>query len=201
MIGQPSSLHVDVTSKNAYIQSMKDKIISDFENYVQSSNVKGFRLRADFMKVQIIPTFWNDRTFIDIGLVFLFAYGTYNFDDKSFYLIPILFAYIVLILMIWYDFKRINIITIDLNSNKMEVVSRNLIQRLLIKYLFRGKREYDFSEIASFITEANSPSKADMKKYFIRVKLRNGDKRLLFGLAREGQANTVAAFLTGLTKS
>jgi hypothetical protein len=180
---------------------MKDKVIGDFENYVKSSNIKGFRLRTDFMKVQIIPTFWNDRTFTDIGLVALAAYATYSIEDKSFYLIPILLGYTVLMLVIWYDFRRINLISIDLNSKKMEVVSRNVFQRLLIKYLFRGKWEYDFNEIASFITESNSSSKADLKKYFIKVKLKNRDNRLLFGLAKEGQANTVAAFLTGLTIS
>ena len=59
------------------------------------------------MKVRIVPPFWNDRTFSDIGVIILAAYGTYTIDDKNFYLIPILFCYTVLVLMIWYDLRRI----------------------------------------------------------------------------------------------
>jgi hypothetical protein len=177
---------------------MKSKGITDFENYIQSTRIKGLRIRFDYLKVQLIPTFWNDRTFMDMGLIILVAYGTYKVDDKSFYLIPILFGYFVLILAIWYDFLRINTITFDLNSRKMEIASRSTFQRLLIKYVFRGKQGFEFSEISTFISEENSPSKADLKKYLIRVKLKNGDKKLLFGLPREGQANTVAAYLSEL---
>lgn len=175
---------------------MKDKVISDFEGYLQKANIKNIRVASSSTEVDITTSLLNDRMFIDIALVALAIYGTYHIDDKSFYLIPIIIAWAVLVVIIWLDFNRINNIRVDLLSKKVQVVSRNIFKKLLFK-----KQEYDFNEVDSFAVRSNFSSKADSKKYFVDARVRNGATVVLTFFAREEQAHYFVGFMNTLIKN
>jgi hypothetical protein len=134
-------------------------------------------------------------------LVALASYGTYNIDDKSFYLVPICIVYAILIIVIWIDFKPINRIKIYLVSKKIQVISRNLFQRLFIKFILKKENQYEFNEVTSFVVRSNKSSKADFKKYFVDIKLKDRDAAVLISFAKEEQAYSFATFLTDLIKN
>jgi len=175
---------------------MKDKVISDFEGYLQKTNIKNISVASSSTEVDITASLLSDRVFIDIALVALAIYGTYTIYDKSFYLIPIIIAWAVLIVIIWLDFNRINNIRVDLLSKKIQVVSRNIFKKLLLK-----QRQYDFSEVDSFAVRSNFSSKADSKKYFVDARLKNKATVALTFFAREEQAHYFAGFMNTLIKN
>jgi hypothetical protein len=180
---------------------MKDKLIADFANYIQTFKIKRIHLSANDSEVIITGNLLIYRTYIDITLILFAIYGTYNVDDKSFYLIPILLVWAVLIWIIWIDFNTINCIKINLVTKKIRVESRNLFQRLFLKYILRKEKQYSFNEVVSFSVRSEFSSKADIDVYLVEVKLGDGTVLVLTSFAKEEQAHGYARFLTSLIKT
>ena len=180
---------------------MKDKLIGDFAKYIQTFKIKRIQLSANDSEVIITGNLLINRTYIDITLILFAIYGTYNVDDKSFYLIPILLVWAILIWIIWIDFRAINRIIIDLFTKKIKVESRNLFQRLFLKYIFRKEKQYSFDEVVSFSVCTKVISRAYIDVYLVEVKLRDGTVLPLTSFAKEEQAQAFARFLTSLIKT
>jgi len=179
---------------------MKDKLINDYEGYLQKSRIKNIRMNVNGNEVHIIASILSYKILIDFVLLALAIYGTYDIDDKSFYLIPILIVWAALIVVIWIDFKPINNIKIDLLSKKIQVMSRNIFQQFL-RYILKKEKQFDFDRVTSFIVRSNNSFEINFLRYFIDMEIKNEPNLILTSFTKEEQAHSFARFLTSLIKN
>jgi hypothetical protein len=179
---------------------MKEKLISDFENYLRVNNIKNFSFSSTYSEIKIIVSLLNYRTLIDIFLGAIISYCVYNTSDKTFYLIPILLAYFILAIVIWYDFRLINIIAIDMISKNISIESRNPFQRLYLKYFTKTVHIYTFNNVDGFIVRSNLASKANIEIYILEMKIKNKIPIVLLSFAKEYHASYTGSFLSQLIR-
>lgn len=128
-------------------------------------------------------------------------YGIYKVDNKKFYLIPIVFACVLIFGMIWYDFRTFNNIKVDLQDKKIEILSRNFIKQIFLKYFLKKKVQYDFDEIDCFIVQSHESTKADFQNHVVLAKLKVSPNITLLSFVKKEHAQQFAVFLTELLKS
>lgn len=177
---------------------MKEPLINHFSDYLSSSKIKAIRLSYTKNEVFVTSSLISYRLFIDLIIVILAAYGIYTIDNKDFYLIPIIFVCALIIIKIWIDFRPFNRIKVDITSKKINIISRNIIQQLFLRYILNKHIEYNFNDIDSIAVRSNESTRSDFLIYFVEARLKGKPAIILVSFEKEGWARQFASFFTEL---
>jgi hypothetical protein len=181
---------------------MNDKIINEFENYLTKFNVKSVSLNSYEGGLQITCSLYTFKIMIDLGMIAAIIIGFYlNPDKKTFDLLIVSLFFILFIIMFWLDLNSINIIRIDLADRTIQIISRNIIKKLVSKYVLKRETIFAFSEISSFSTRSNGTLDTGLKKYFVDLKPKEKSKQAIAYSRNEAEAITIASFMTNIIRN
>lgn len=157
--------------------------------------VKGIEIKTSRDHIYLEATLFNYKLNIDITLLALAIYLTYKIRDNYIYIFPISAMYIGLIYMFWIDLKSINKIEFDLIQKIIFIQNKNPIF-----LIFNIKKRIAFENIDSFFIRFNESSKADLKRYYIDIKLKTSKSVVLLSFINGNDANKIASFFRSLIK-
>jgi len=122
----------------------------DFENYIKKSNFKGIKIVRDDHCIKIIPTIFNAQIINDLILFGALSYGVYSMKSESFYLIPTLFLFSIVLIKSWQDFDYINRIRFNLESGEIQIESRNILKKIFRTSIQKSFDSYRFAPEIKF---------------------------------------------------
>jgi hypothetical protein len=180
---------------------MRDNLIGNFQDLIQKSKIKTIKLSANNSEVIVTKKLFTYRIFIDLSIMSLAVYGTYNVDDKNLYQIPIIIVWMILFGVLWMDFDRINKIIINTFSKNIQIISRNIFKRIFLKYILNKNERYSFEDVISFTVDSIYSSKADIETYLVYMNLKGKSTKLLTSFSKEEIAHIFSSFLMNLIKN
>lgn len=131
----------------------------------------------------------NGKIVTDIMGVALAIYMIWNLAYNPFYPFLILILFLILsYITLWVDFKSINIININFSQKTIELKSRSVVRRVVLKYLLKQKSIYNFNEIKGFDTTTNGAWKPSERRHFINMNLKKGLKIQLISFSKKNDS-------------
>src|SRR5580704_18810492 len=127
-----------------------DELLNNFKDYTKKNKVKGIKVNYNgSQEIRIIARLINYKITVDIllTLAVLFGLSLSNFDEISFYLIPICMILGLIAFLLWTDFDFINIIQIDLANRNIKIISRNLFKRFFQQIILSKRSSFSLDEI------------------------------------------------------
>ncbi|HMH32633.1 MAG TPA: hypothetical protein VK543_06360 [Puia sp.] len=169
-----------------------------FTRIKNNFQIKGIRVLSDDKLVRIIPPIFNEKIINDVILILLALFAVYKINDKSFYAIPIVFLFTILLVGLWIDFNPINKIEINLDTMIIQIKSRNIFKRSLESLSFKNKHSFGFKEITSIKVRDNESWKSYVRRYYVDLEINGNLKIIMIGLPKEEQAIHFKQFITYL---
>lgn len=159
------------------MRNEKQKLQS-IKEYFQSQLPGGIRVVEKNTILIIDVPIVNIRT---AGLAFLFIMLVIISAkvDFSFYFLPLLAAFIVIIGLFWAEMNLLNNVILDLKKKTLQIQSNNFIKRLLLR-LSKSEITISFNDIARVTLSQKWEMNILDRYYLIEIVLRNQKRIKLF---------------------
>ena len=178
-----------LNSKDKFVQHLKDHF-SNLGVGIELSNNK-LIIRDNLMNINI-------ALHIFIGLLLIKFTPAIN---DSLYISPLFFLYSALLYVIlWVDYKSINIIEFDLLNKHFSITNRSVVRRLVAKYLIPQPVKYYFEEIAGVEETEKQVLSFPPVKHFVNLRLKNGQGLELISFSDKMNAMLFSQFISIVLK-
>ena len=173
----------------------KDKVIQLLKDHF---NGLGIDIKLNNNKLVIRDSLINVNIVIHI-IIAILATEFVSSIREIVYFFPVLFLYsTIAYIVLWVDYKSINILEFDLQNKNMHVRNRSIVRRMVYKYFIPQTSRYYFEEIRAVKITDNDAMNFLLIKHLVNANLKNGQNIGLISFSDKMNAILFSKFITAL---